>query len=372
MPATPILHVDAESGFSGGEVQVMHLMRGLRARGWTNAIVAPPGSAVGLRASAEGFDVERCAMRSNLDLPAIARLRRIFGRRLDGGGVVHLHTGRATSLGSKAAIGLGAAVVTTRRMDRRVRRGAGTRLLYGRLVDAAVAISGPVREQLLAAGVPADKLSVIHSSIDPADVTLPGAAAVRERLRGELRLAEGEPALLVMARLDKRKAVDVLLRALTLPGAERWRLFVAGEGPERESLVAQAAELGLGERVAFLGQRADKAELLAAADAFALVSYQEGLGVSALEAMGAGKPVVASRVGGLAEAVVDEVTGLFVEPGDVEGLGAALARLGSEPGLLGRLGSAGPARIAEAYHVDGMVEAYDALYRRLLAARSTA
>ncbi|MDF1797751.1 MAG: glycosyltransferase family 4 protein [Planctomycetota bacterium] len=370
MPATPILHVDAESGFSGGEVQVFHLMRGLRARGWANVLVAPPGSAAAERALAEGFDVEPCAMRSNLDLGAVVRLRGIFKRRLAGAGVVHLHTGRATSLGSKAALGLGAAVVTTRRMDRRVRRGQGTRLLYRRLVDAAVAISGPVGQQLLAAGVPGHKLSVIHSSIDPADVTLPDAALVRERMRAELRLAGGERALLVMARLDKRKAVDVLLRALTLRGAERWRLVVAGEGPEREALVSLAAELGLGERVAFLGQRTDKAELLAAADAFALVSHQEGLGVAALEAMGAGKAVVASRVGGLAEAVVDEVTGLFVEPGDVEGLGAVLARLGSEPGLLERLGAAGPARIAEAYHVDGMVAAYDALYRRLLTART--
>jgi glycosyltransferase involved in cell wall biosynthesis len=84
--------------------------------------------------------------------------------------------------------------------------------------------------------------------------------------------------------------------------------------------------------------------------------------------MAAGRAVLASRVGGLAEAVVEDRTGLFNEPGDVDGLARNLERLAGDRMLLAALGAAGPERIAEAYHVDRMVAAYEALYRRLLTA----
>jgi len=111
-----------------------------------------------------------------------------------------------------------------------------------------------------------------------------------------------------------------------------------------------------------VGFRRDVAACLAAADVVALPSLQEGLGVAALEAMAAGRPVVASRVGGLAEAVVHEETGLLVPPGDPTALATALARLARDPGLRARLGAAGRARVLAHYTAARMAEGTLACY----------
>jgi glycosyltransferase involved in cell wall biosynthesis len=100
---------------------------------------------------------------------------------------------------------------------------------------------------------------------------------------------------------------------------------------------------------------------------FVLPSRQEGLGVAALEAMARSRPVVASAVGGLAEIVIPERTGLLVRPGDAAVLAAALERLLADPGLARRLGAAGAARVAERFLAEQMVSAYEALYREILA-----
>jgi len=399
-----VLHVDAERGFSGGEVQVLHLIRGLLAAGIEQLLVAPPGAALLARAE-EAFEAElaggqlqlvEIAMRNNADLLAVHALRKLF-RRHRANGIVHLHTGRATWLGAWAARGLGLPVVATRRMDRRVKTGWGTRSQYAKRIDRIVAISGPVQAQLLDAGVPADKVEVIHSAVDPgslrADPEL-GAA-----VRAELGLGEEAFVLLVLAHLTHRKGVDVLLRSMLRlrqeSGLDSLRarnsraaaasrkgvavpmsaempastamptLLIAGDGPVRASLEEQAKLSSLGDAVRFLGHREDKHALLSAADAVVLPSRQEGLGVAALEAMAAGRAVVASAVGGLGEAVVDGQTGLLVAPDVERELSVALRKLLKDRDLCRRLGRAGPLRVQADYSVDGMVAAYQALYARL-------
>jgi glycosyltransferase involved in cell wall biosynthesis len=114
------------------------------------------------------------------------------------------------------------------------------------------------------------------------------------------------------------------------------------------------------------------ADLLGACDIFVLPSRHEGLGVAALEAMALARPVVATHVGGLGEAVLHQRTGLLVPPDDAAALRAALARLLREPLLRERLGAAGPARIAKRYHAEAMVEAYERLYFEVLEERARA
>ena len=118
----------------------------------------------------------------------------------------------------------------------------------------------------------------------------------------------------------------------------------------------------------FLGRRDEVADLLGACDVFVLPSRHEGLGVAALEAMALGCPVVASRVGGLAEAVVHERTGLLVRPGDASALAEALARILGDAALRARLGAAGPALVAERHSAEALVDAYQALYLEVLGA----
>jgi glycosyltransferase involved in cell wall biosynthesis len=356
-----IAHVDAERGFSGGEVQVFLLMEGLRARGHRNVLIAPPGSKSAREAARRGFEVRTVPMRSALDLPAVLRLKReLAGARVD---LVHLHTARATWLGGLAARWAGRAAITTRRQDRALARSARTRLVYGRLVRRAVAISPAVAERLAAGGVERSRVVTIPSSVDPGELR---PRRARAAVRAELGLDERDFVVLTLAALVARKGVDLLLEACAR--MERpFVLLVAGEGPERAALERRARELAPAGAVRFLGARDDKAELLEACDVFALASRAEGLGVAALEAMARSRAVVATRVGGLMEAVVAGRTGLLVEPEDAGALAGALRTLHDDPALRARLGAEGPRRLGEGFAAGQMVAAYEALYRAVLA-----
>lgn len=357
-----ILHVDAERGFSGGEAQVFLLLEGLRKRGHRCTLVCPPHSRCEAEGRARGFEVREVPMRSDVDAAAVLRLGRVL--RASSADLVHLHTGRATWLGALAASAAGVPAIATRRMDRPVSRGFRTRLLYGRLLRRTVAISPAVAARLRQAGVPAGRLHTIPSAVDPETLVPVSERRVTRAAAG----LKDEPLLLVAAALVRRKGIDVLLDALARLAERGHRppLWVAGDGPERASLQRASETMGLSGQVRFLGRRDDVADLLAACDVFVLPSRREGLGVAALEAMAARRPVVASRVGGLAEAVADGRTGLLVAPEDPASLADALERLLSDADLRRRLGDAGPARIAEGFLAEQMAGAYEALYRAVL------
>jgi glycosyltransferase involved in cell wall biosynthesis len=359
-----IAHVTGETGFSGGEVQVFLLLEGLRKRGHHNVLLCPPGSRSQREASRRGIESRAIRTRHEWSLRSMWRIRReLLASAPD---LVHLHTGRANWLGGLAAWQLGVPALTTRRMDRAVKRNARTRFMYGRVVRRAVAISGAVRARLIEGGVPAPMIRSIASAVDP-DALYPqnGRAATR----AAAGVAAHTPLLLVVAALVRRKGIDVLIDALARLADERPRplTWIAGAGPERAALERRVRELGLGASVSFLGERSDVADLLAACDVFILPSRREGLGVAALEAMAAGRAIVATRAGGLPEAIEPERTGLLVPPGDPAALAAALARLLHDPALRARLGAQGPGRVAQSFRADAMVDAYEDLYFELLA-----
>lgn len=361
-PPFRIIHVDSETKFSGGEVQVFLLMEGLRSRGWRNVLVCPPRSRCAEEATKRGFETRLVPMRSDLDALGLLRLAQLFrGLPAD---LVHLHTGRATWLGGIAARLADLPAVTTRRMDRPVRRGWRTRWIYRSLTQHAVAISPAVAQRLADAGVDRDRTSIIHSAVEPRAL-VPNRK--RETTRAALDVPEGQSVVLVAAALVRRKGIDVLLRALVLL-RERGicpLCWIAGAGPEREALETQAGAAGLTDQVRFLGQRNDVADLLDACDVLVLPSRHEGLGVAALEAMAAGRPVVASAVGGLGGTVVDHSTGLLVPPEDDGALAEALALLLSDDELRDRLGAAGPERVREGFLAEQMVDSYVKLYEKV-------
>ena len=359
-----IVHVDTETGFSGGEVQVFLLLEGLRALGHESLLVCQPGSGCEREARKRGFDTRALRMRNGLDLSAVLRLWRVFARSR--AQLAHLHTGRATWLGGLAAWLAGLPAITTRRMDRRVRPGWRTRLIYTVLVQRAAAISPAIAERLAEGGVPRGRTVTIPSSVDPDSVAPRAGRAATRRAHG---LADDVPLLLTLAALFRRKGIDVLLHALSkLETREPApRLWIGGEGPERAALEQLARSLGLGDRVVFLGRRDDPGDLLAACDVFVMPSRQEGLGVAALEALAASRPVVASRVGGLADVIVHERTGLLVPPEDATALARALGRLLDDAPLREKLGTEGPRRIAEGWLPQQMVAGYASLYARVLA-----
>lgn len=176
---------------------------------------------------------------------------------------------------------------------------------------------------------------------------------------------DGSLELGAVGRLDPVKGHDVLLRALArVAGA---RLTIVGSGGWREHLVRLADDLGVTDRVRFAGWVEEPRRLLASYDVVVLPSRSEGYPLTVVEAMLAARPVVATRVGAVPEAVRDGETGLLVDPGDVDGLAAALCRLRDDPGLRARLGRRGRELAAATMTAEHMAAAHVELWRAVRA-----
>lgn len=358
-----VVHVTTERGFGGGEVQVLLLLDGLRERGLAQVLVAPRGSAVGAMARSRGIEVVEIPLAHPLDLVSVWRLRRV----LRGADLVHLHTGRAAWLGALASALANCPRVITRRTMRRVRRGLRTRFTWCSKLAQPAAISHAIARVLAEGGVDPARIEVVPSAMDSTRVRV---EAGRDPTRRALGLAVGEFAVLAVGKLARGKGIDVLVRAMAHVADPAVVLLLAGDGPEREALGQLAASLGIAPRVRFLGVRKDVGDLLSACDLFAMPSRHEGLGNAAMEAMGLERPVVASRVGGLAELVVDGACGLLVEAGDDRGLAAAIERVRRDPALARRLAAAGNQRLDQGFRPHQMVASYLRIYQRALERRA--
>jgi glycosyltransferase involved in cell wall biosynthesis len=227
-------------------------------------------------------------------------------------------------------------------------------------VDRYAAVSHDIAGELVRRfRWPASRIEVVYNAVRLERFEAPAPAGLREELGG------GRPLVLTCARLDEQKGHDVLLRAAAaLPGIA---FAFAGEGPKRAELEALAGELGLEDRVAFLGRRDDVPALLAACDVFALPSLYEGSSLAVLEAMAARRAVVSSAIGGTEELIEDGHDGLLVEPGDVAGLRAALARLLDDGELRGALGRRARERAERDFAPEAMVAANERIYGELVA-----
>jgi glycosyltransferase involved in cell wall biosynthesis len=208
-----------------------------------------------------------------------------------------------------------------------------------------------------------DPAAVIPNGV-PVDA-FQSPAGTRERIRGELGLDAAAPVLLSVGRLNPQKNHALLLSAfaqaeLAALGAQ---LLLAGKGELRDELQAQAAALGIAENVHFLGVRKDVPALLGAADLFVLASRYEGNPLVVMEAMAAGRAVVATAVGCVPELVGPE-TGRLVPPGDAAALGVALGELVQDIELAHSLGAAALRTARERFDVSVMADQYLALYAR--------
>ena len=182
--------------------------------------------------------------------------------------------------------------------------------------------------------------------------------------RAEVDTPEGVPLLLALSRLHRNKALDVLLRALErLPGVHLW---LAGEGPERAALEAQAAAAGLTERVRFLGWRQDRSALLAACDVVVFPSRQEPFGTVTLEAWAHGKPLVAAAADGPAGFVRHGEDGLLVAIDSAEDLSDALRRVLEDPAYAAGLARAGEVRYRAEFTEEAGVTRWLGLFREVL------
>lgn len=243
--------------------------------------------------------------------------------------------------------------------------------LIGRWAAGVVTVSESVR-QAYAPRLSASKLTVVHNGVEGEAFTV--AEGAREATRAALGLAPGTRAVLTVSVLRQGKGIDVLLRAAAEVGTlvPEAVFLVAGDGPSRLSLEAEARRAGLGERVRWLGFRRDVSALLAAADLFVLPSLDDAFPTALLEAMAAGRAAVAARTGGIPEIVDDGRTGRLVPPADARALARAVADLLLHAEERAAMGEAGRLRARGEFSSAAWVERLTAVYQHVLADRGEA
>lgn len=291
--------------------------------------------------------------------------------------LVSCHTSNAGFLGRLAAASLGIPALFTahswaftegKSWWRRAVFTAGERAVAP-LAERIVTVSDYDRRLALERRVAgADELVTVHNGVVDVDARLRAEPRGGEAESGEGAGTDEEPCRIVMvARFERQKDHATLLRALARLERRPWLLGLVGEGPHAAEARRLARELGIRDRVRFLGHRDDVAEVLATAHLFVLASRWEGFPRSILEAMRAGLPVVASDVGGVSEAVAEAETGYLVEPGSPGPLAGRLGAMIGDPDRRARMGRAGRRRYEDRFTFERMFERTRALYGEVTA-----
>jgi glycosyltransferase involved in cell wall biosynthesis len=354
---TSVLHVQKVSGISGSEAHLLSLLPLLRERGWDAAMVVLHEGEAGAaefvdRMRSAGVPTEAWRMRFDLDPRVPARL---LGRRPH---ILHTHLVHADLLALPAgALRRVPVRVSTKHgfnEFRAARALAAADRAAARCAHAQIAISAGLARYLAATeGFAADAFTVVHYGIDAGPEPPPPPR---------------EPRLVAVGRLLPIKGFDVLFDAFARARAEvaELTLEVAGAGPLEGDLRAAAPD-----GVSLLGRVAPAAPLYERNAIVVVPSRGEGFGMVALEAAERGRAAIVSNVGGLPEIVADGETGLVVPPEDPEALAAAIVRLARRPDEVARFGAAARTRAVGQFSAEKAADGVDALYRTLLARRSS-
>lgn len=362
MTRRDVFHFSDSDVFGGAERALLLLLEHLDSDRFRSTLLVPDGAPAALTDGAERLDIEVRTVRPlPLGLAGAAGVPALAGR-LGRARPAIFHAHLSWPLAAKwplaAAVVARVPAVATVQL---VPSFTPTRPSYvqGRLLAAGIgtfiAVSRDVERRLVETfGWPREKIVVIHNGT-------PLEPAPRPRLT-----ADGKPVVLTAARLVDQKGIEVLLDAAAEVPA---RFLVAGDGPERTRLADYAAAAGSADRVSFLGHRTDVRDLLDAADVFVLPSLYEGTPLAVLEAMAAGRAIVATAIAGTDELVVDGESALLVPPRDAGALAAAIRRLLDDPDLRARLGEAARRRAEAQFGADAVAERVAAVYERLTAGR---
>lgn len=338
-----------ELGVGGAERVVASLAAGLEARGHAVAVAA--GRPAGREVRPPDLELPFVGRRVSRLVPAALAVRRATASFQPD--VVHAHNPTMAALVAVATRrgSVVPALVTVHGLGDGDLRRAGWLL---RAAGLPVVACGPG----VAASLAEHGVTVCRTVVN--GVTPPPPPASRQAVMAAAGLDPGLGLVVCTGRLAPVKNQQLLLRALVeLPGAG---LLLVGGGPLHEELRSLSRSLGVAGRAVLCGDRADARELIGAADVVALPSRSEGLPLAALEAMAAGRPLVATAVRGVRELVTDGINGLLVPPDDHVAMAAALRRVLGDGDLAARLGAAGE-QLAGRCTVDRMVSGYEELYR---------
>lgn len=380
MKKIKVLHIITRLDAGGSAINTLETVRRLNAERFDVSLIAghtaDPDGATQQYLARHGLKcVFMPSLRRNIhpffDMKAFLDLRTHIRRgKVD---IVHTHTSKAGVLGRWAAQSAGARFIV-HTPHGHVFYGYFSNFLTG-LFIAVERFTAPLTDRLieltargvaehihLGIGKP-DQWTVIPSGIDMA-IFCPSPEA-RKRVRAELAFLSAEVVAMAVGRLERVKGHSVLLEAMALLPDDGLRLVLVGEGSERPFLQEQVSRLGLGDRVTFTGARTDVAALLNSADIAIMPSLNEGMGRSALEAMACGKPVIASRTGGVPDLVREGKEGFLVPPGNAAALAQALRSLAQDPNLRAAMGQQARTRANQEFSIETMITKIEAVYDSL-------
>jgi glycosyltransferase involved in cell wall biosynthesis len=368
-----VLYLHEFSRMGGAELALLRLIEAIRPAGVEPLVVWPRNDAIFARLSSQGIRVVRLKVprwRHGLSLPllpvCLLRLRQVLSRR--GVDLVHVNNYRSAPFGLLVARWAGVPCVSTVREMIAPDKVRQYRL---RRLDALVAVCDSVARILVDAGVPQDRVGTVRSGVSLPPMPTESA---RRKLRESLGNAADDPLIGIVAHILPHKGFDDLVQALPLivRRIPRVRCLVVGEAPRKRymnHLLELAERLAVRDRLVWVGAQDDVPRFLAAMDLFVLPSHTEGLPLTVLEAMAAGRPVVGTAVGGIPEAVRHGETGFVVPPRDPRRLAEAVIDVLANPALAKSMGEAGRARAGEAFTLDAEARQTRAQYCRVLGAR---
>jgi glycosyltransferase involved in cell wall biosynthesis len=363
-----VLYFSNESARGGAEQHILTLLQGLNRDRFEPILVCTPKLATLLEPDVPGdVDIIPLSLRKPTDVHAAFQLVRILRtRRID---ILHSHLFYASLYASPIGwLCRVPVIIETPHVREAWRHGWKSPFVIDRLiarcVDRYIAVSHANARFLIDdKHLPAAKVTVIHNGCDLARCdAIPGETVAS--LKRTLGFGDEDPVLTVIGRLEPQKGHRVLLAALSIIRSvmPATRLVCVGDGTLRPALEERVHELGLRSSVQFVGFQSNVAEWLALSDIVVLPSFFEGLPLVAIEALAAGRPVVATAVDGTPEVVLNEVTGITVPPGDAPALAGALIRLLHDPGLARRLGLAGRQWVGEHFTLQRQVRTTEDLY----------
>ena len=357
--AVRVMHVVYTLRTGGMEMGVVKLVNGLdRSRVRSSICSTKPAGEIKALVD-PSVPVFELARRSGNDVHVVADLYRLFRRERPH--VVHTH-GWGTLLEGLVAARLARVPIVVHGEHGTLQLRAYQRPLqrWGwSAADRVLSVSSVLAARMAATtGFPTARITTIHNGVHLERFHVSG----RDRARASLGLPQGAQIVGTVGRLVPVKDQATLVDAVAELGKSgvAATLVIAGDGPERARLEARAVARGVDLRL--LGYRPDVEQVLAALDVFVLSSTSEGLSTTILEAMAAGRPVVATRVGGAEEMIADGVTGVLVPPSDPSALAGALRRgLGAADGGAA-MGAAARQRVETEFTLAGMMQRYERMY----------
>ncbi|AWB68256.1 glycosyl transferase [Saccharobesus litoralis] len=357
-----IAHIEAGRHLYGGALQVYYLIAELaKSKQYKQVLICPVGSEIGQKCAGLCQVVE-IEMKGDLDLAMTARIRKALLRyEVD---ICHIHSRRGADIwGLLAAKWAGCQTVLTRRVDNKEPNWLAS-FKYRRF-DFVAAISQGIKHVMLQSVANASQVEVIRSAVD---VDTYQVTPQKDWFCAEFNFSAQDKVIAIVAQLIKRKGHAVLFEAVEplLAANPNLKVLVLGQGPLREELEQKVKQRNLHQQIIFAGFRNDLPRVLPNLDIVVHPAFAEGLGVSLLQASACGVPIIASRAGGIPEAVIDGVNGFLVEPGEVNALRDKLQCLLADNNLRQQIAMAGRQLMERDYAISVMANRYHEVYQNLL------